>query len=374
MRLLVAGDFCPRGKVNELIGQGDFGAVFSEVKEIAGRYDYSVVNLECPVTDASEPISKIGPALRCGIEALDALQFAGFNCVTLANNHINDYGPEGVLQTLALLDSRQFDHVGVGKDREDASRILIKEIGGETLAVINCCEREFSIAGKNSPGAAELDPVTQISQIRKAKEIADYVVVIVHGGYERCEYPSPRMIRTYRAFVDAGADAVINHHQHCCSGYEVYSGKPVFYGIGNFCFEPLKPESGSWHQGILVGLDLDKEAGTGFEIIPFSQCLEKPGLRPLDEEASQTFLSHIKELNMVIADPEILENEYNAFLDRQGQVYQWAFDLPDKLARRLARIRVIRPFLTKSKGDLFIDYVGCDSHRDGLLRYLDKKR
>ena len=374
MRVLVAGDFYPSGKVGDLVVKGDFESVFPDIKEITGKVDYSIVNLECPVTGAREPIGKVGPALKCGAEALDALGYAGFDCVTLANNHINDYGAEGVLETLSLLDSRGIDHVGGGKDRENASRTLFKEIGGETLAVINCCEREFSIAGKNTPGAAELDPATQVSQIRMAREHADYVVVIVHGGYERCEYPSPRMVRTYRAFVDAGADAVINHHQHFCSGYEVYSGKPVFYGIGNFCFEPIKPENDSWHKGVMVELRLGEEAGVCFRLIPFSQCLEQPGPHILDEESSRSFLSHISELNSVIAAPEALENEYNAFLDRQASVYKGAFALPDKLARRLARIGVIKPFLSRKKGDLFLDYVGCDAHRDGLMRFLDKNK
>ena len=359
MRVLVAGDFYPSGKVKESLGKGDFESVFSDIKEITGKVDYSVVNLECPVTGALEPISKVGPALKCEVKALDALKYAGFDCVTLANNHINDFGPEGIFETLSLLDARAIDHVGVGKDRQEASRILFKDIGGKTLAIINCCEREFSIAGKNTPGAAELDPMTQVSQLRMAREQADYVVVIV---------------RTYRTFVDVGADAVINHHQHCCSGYEVYSGKPVFYGIGNFCFEPFKPECDSWHKGVMVELDLAEETEVGFKLIPFSQCLEQPGPRVMDEESSNAFLSHISELNSVIADTEALENEYNAFLDRQGFVYSGAFALPDKLARRLSRIGLIKPFLSKKKGDLFLDYVGCDAHRDGLMRFLEKNK
>ena len=91
MRVLVAGDFYPSGKVKESLGKGDFESVFSDIKEITGKVDYSVVNLECPVTGALEPISKVGPALKCEVKALDALKYAGFDCVTLANNHINDY-------------------------------------------------------------------------------------------------------------------------------------------------------------------------------------------------------------------------------------------------------------------------------------------
>ena len=85
MRVLVAGDFYPSGKVKDILGKGDFEPVFSDIKEITGKVDYSIVNLECPATESLVPINKIGPALKCGAEALDALKYAGFDCVTLAN-------------------------------------------------------------------------------------------------------------------------------------------------------------------------------------------------------------------------------------------------------------------------------------------------
>ena len=242
------------------------------------------------------------------------------------------------------------------------------------LAVINCCEREFSIAGQDTPGAFELDPVVQHSKISEAKKMADRVIVIVHGGYERCSLPSPRMVRTYRFFIDAGADAVIGHHQHCPSGYEVYKGKPIFYGIGNLCFEPLSEEDEAWHKGYMVGLEFrEGEEDPGYEMFPYIQCLEDPAVRMMDDQEAGTFLKEIGALNKVIASPDALRKGYEGFLDAQEATYRGVFVHGDKCARRLCRIGLIKPFLNDRKRLSLTDYVSCDAHRDGLLRFLHKK-
>ena len=115
MRVLVAGDFYPSGKVKDLIGKGDFESVFSDIKEITGKVDYSIVNLECPVTGALEPISKVGPALKCEVKALDALKYAGFDCVTLANNHINDFWEDDYVEVTPKDNARYY---AVGDNNE----------------------------------------------------------------------------------------------------------------------------------------------------------------------------------------------------------------------------------------------------------------
>ena len=157
-----------------------------------------------------------------------------------------------MLDTLMYLNDKQADFVGGGNSLRQASETLYKSIDGHTLAVINCCEHEFSIATETSSGANPLNPIQQYYKIQEARKNADYVLVIVHGGHEHYQLPSPRMKETYRFFVDAGADAVVNHHQHCYSGYEVYNGKPIFYGIGNFLFDREGVRNSIWNEGDMV--------------------------------------------------------------------------------------------------------------------------
>jgi poly-gamma-glutamate synthesis protein (capsule biosynthesis protein) len=121
--------------------------------------------------------------------------------------------------------------VGGGTNLQEASKILYKKIDEKVLALINCCENEFSIATEVTAGSNPLNPIQQYYAIQEAKSKADYVLVIVHGGHELWQLPSPRMQETYRFFIDAGADAVVNHHQHCYSGYEIYKKKPYILNL-----------------------------------------------------------------------------------------------------------------------------------------------
>ena len=257
MKILIAGDFCQGYRVDALVKERRYGKLFDEVKPIIESADYSIVNFEFPVVldkDAARPIPKCGPNLEGTIESIEAIKYAGFKCCTLANNHILDQGEQCCLDTKNELEKAGVDTVGVGSNLSEAGEIFYKEIDGETLAIINCCEHEFSIATETSAGANPLNPVRQYYAIQEAKKKADYVLVIVHGGHEHYQLPSPRMKETYRFFVDAGADAVVNHHQHCYSGYDVYYDKPIFYGLGNFCFDEPQMRHCGWNEGYMVRL------------------------------------------------------------------------------------------------------------------------
>ena len=162
MKILIAGDYVPRGRLAPLVKEGNFEAIFGEIKEFLCSVNYSIVNFECPVIKGGEkPILKQGPNLQCADNGVEAIKWAGFDCVTLANNHFLDYGKEGVENTLKACEKYGIDTVGGGMNLLDASKILYKEIEGKTLAIINCCEHEFSIATENTAGSNPLNPIQQ---------------------------------------------------------------------------------------------------------------------------------------------------------------------------------------------------------------------
>ena len=174
MKILIAGDFCPQHRVAELFEKGSFSDVLGDVKETIESADYSIVNFECPITKGGErPIEKCGPNLQCSESGMEAVKWAGFNCVTLANNHFLDYGEAGVANTLDACQKYGIDVVGGGRNLQEAARILYKEINGQTLAVINCCEHEFSIATKTTAGSNPLNPIQQYYAIQEAKQKAE---------------------------------------------------------------------------------------------------------------------------------------------------------------------------------------------------------
>ena len=239
VNLLIAGDFCPNDRVARLIEQEEYSDILGEIKPIIAQMDYSLINLECPIVECPiKPKEKQGPNLKASQFAVKLIKYVNFKCVTLANNHFLDYGDEGVSHTLNILRYEHLDFVGGGEDLSRASGILYKDINGKKIAFINCCEHEFSIATEHSAGANPLNPIQQYYAIVEAKNKADYVIIVVHGGHEYFQLPSPRMQEIYRFFVDIGADAVINHNQHCYSAYEVFIEKPILFGMGNFWWTP----------------------------------------------------------------------------------------------------------------------------------------
>lgn len=376
MKILIAGDFVPQDRVASLFNQSQYGTVLDDVKQYTDEADYSIVNLEAPivVSDNCEPISKIGPNLKTNTNAISAIKYAGFNVVSLANNHLRDYGDWGVNDTLFYLTKEGVDFVGAGLDLNEASVTLCKSIdkrGGGVISVISCCEHEFSIAGTGKAGSNPLNPIQQYYAIQEAKRKSDYVVVIVHGGIEHFNLPTPRMKETYRFFIDAGADAVINHHQHCYSGYEMYNGKPIFYGLGNFCFDRPQHRNDFWNMGYMVMLDLNDDVN--FRLIPYNQCSDEPKVRVLDNNGYEDFVEALELLNNCIIQDD-LQERISAFFDKNDKEIKALFS-PYR-SRKLTSLYVhgfLPGFMTKKKWLSLSHKIACESHRERLLRVLHNR-
>src|SRR6185369_4870371 len=96
------------------------------------------------------------------------------------------------------------------------------------------------------------------------------VIVIIHGGHEYYHLPSPRMVKQYRFYAENGADAIIGHHTHCTSGYEVYKNVPIFYSLANFLFT-LNSKHECWYTGLILQLEISQHKDISFELYPIKQ-------------------------------------------------------------------------------------------------------
>lgn len=371
MNILIAGDFVPRHRIAKQIEIGDFSC-FEQVKPLIQSADYAIVNLESPVvTRGAKPIEKTGPNLECSEKAMDCIAQTGFQCVTLANNHFRDYGQTGVEDTIDVCNKYRIDYVGGGNTQPEAERVLYKEINGKTLAIINCCEHEWSIATAEYGGSNPLDIVSISHDIHTAKQKADYVLLIVHGGTEGYNLPTPRMKKTYRFFVEQGADAVVNHHQHCYSGYEVYQGKPIFYGLGNLCFDTASVyRNDLWIHGFMVRLHFSE--AISFKIFPYIQCDDTHSAVVLLDDAASFFTS-IEQLNSIIADDCQLLRSFEK-MSTVGRSYFRGILAPYStgLFVKLYGKGLLPSFVTQKRKRQLLAYVQCESHRDILLSGLIK--
>ncbi len=368
MDIVIAGDFCPHYRVENLINQKLNSDLFKDIVPAVSSADYAIVNLEAPILlESRRAITKVGPNLKCSEQACESLNYLGFQLATLANNHYRDYGDDGCSDTVKALNKHNIEHVGGGNNLEEASKTLHVVIKEKRFAIINCCEHEFSIATDNQAGSNPINPIQQYYAIREAKKENDYVIVIVHGGIEHFQLPTPRMQEIYRFFIETGADAVINHHQHCYSGFEFYKDKPIVYGLGNFCFDWQDKKSGIWTEGYLAKISFD-DAKIALQTIPYIQCGKEPTVRLMNDVEQKSFYKNIENLNSIIADASKLKQEFEHYLTNHNKKYQYLISPYSGKLKKSLFFRGLLPLKTdKSKLLSLYNVLFCESHNDRLL-------
>jgi hypothetical protein len=371
IKILLTGDFCPHLRIEQLALNNQPELVFNDLLPDFQSSDLSIIDLECPLVDEGNRINKTGPHLKARPETIRLLKFAKIQLAAMANNHIRDFGEEALLKTIALCHEHGICTVGVGKNIDEARTPYTVVIKGIRIKVLNITENEWSNTFGNEAGANPLDLIKNYYDIKQASSESDVVIVIFHGGNEFYELPSPRVKETLRFYVDAGANAVISHHTHVSSGYEVYKGVPIFYSLGNFCYDSQKNPVDEWNYGYVVILKINEKIE--FEIIPFVQNLTIPGVHKLLGSEKDLFLKRIHTLNKVIANDKLLEEHFIKYFNENDYRYDQIFEpYHCRIFVSLRKRGLFPSLLSKRKKRLFLNIVRCDSHRDMLLTYLNK--
>lgn len=230
--------------------------------------DVTVANLEAPLrTETAEPIPKSGPSIANAPSAPAQVRRAGFDVVTLANNHVMDYGPEGLRATDQECADAGLETVGAGEDRKAAFEPQRVTAGGLDVALVSVCEREFGVAEAAAPGTAWSGHHTAFETVREASEHADVVVLFAHGGVEYVPVPPSQRRDRLRQFVDEGADVVLAHHPHVPQGWERYGEGVIFHSLGNFLFDSHTDAAAtSW--GLAVEVNFAGATPIGVDLVP----------------------------------------------------------------------------------------------------------
>ncbi|WP_054939786.1 CapA family protein [Paenibacillus ihuae] len=237
--LTFAGDILLDGFVGEQIARYGVNFPFAKVAPALQKADIAFANLETPVSVRGKAAEKTF-AFRSKPAALGGLKFAGIDGVSLANNHILDYGQVAMLDTLTHLDRYKIGHTGAGSNIDQAFKPYVKTVKGKRVAILGA-SRVLSgpswYAGKNSPGAASAytaEPL--LGAIRKSAKDNDYTIVYLHWNEEFKDYPEPYARTLAKQMIDSGADIILGAHSHCLMGIEYYKHKPIYYSLGNFVF------------------------------------------------------------------------------------------------------------------------------------------
>lgn len=356
MEIIIAGDFV----VNKsyLIKN-----ISSEVIDLFANSTHRIVNLEAPVTDSTKKIVKTGPCLKANKDStLKVLKTLNINAVTLANNHILDYGEKGLQDTIQWCKSNNIKVVGAGMNLREASQILYLSSNEGKVGIVNFAENEWSASTNHSAGANPMDTISNIKQIQEAKRNADFVIVIIHGGHEYYNLPSPRMQKQYRFYAEHGADFVVGHHTHCVSGYEVYKGVPIYYSLANFLFTINSPKL-DWYIGLILKIEIfDKKLTYNHYIIEQSEKEHKLSL-----SKNTRILDRINEYNDIIVDENELCHRWEEYITEQMNSYLTLWSPINMIKNRYIRgmlNRLSLRFNTKHGIAYYLNLMRCESHKD----------
>ena len=244
MSIIFVGDIMLDGGPGHAISSGR--DPFAACSQLLADADYSVGNLECVLGKGGERMLKPF-SFRA---APDSPRFLKkyFSAVSLANNHSGDFGPDGLVEQLRILDDVGIRSFGAGRTLAEARQPLVLERDGFKVEVLgsNGFRALTTAATADRAGSAPLEEAQVLDDIRAARTRADAVVPFVHWGPENTPQPRPAQVRLARKMVEAGAAAVIGAHPHVTQTVETYHGSPIVYSLGNFVFDYFPGDPPEW--------------------------------------------------------------------------------------------------------------------------------
>lgn len=235
IQIAVVGDISFEGRNAENPNEMTFAAVAPWFR----KADLAIANLENPLIDAGEPL-----AGKCTLHGHTAwagiLSRSGIKIVSLANNHLMDYGLAGLSGTLEALQRAGIASVGAGLNEAEALAPLILEVQQRKVAILARSAVEVSsrcFAEGAQGGVARYNADETLRTAQKVKQQVDHLFLVIHWGLEEYAYPTVKQRQEAATLIAAGVDGILGHHPHVTQGYELINGKPVFYSLGNFMFD-----------------------------------------------------------------------------------------------------------------------------------------
>jgi poly-gamma-glutamate synthesis protein (capsule biosynthesis protein) len=270
-----------------------FSATAAELK----TGDITIGNLESPIARRGKEFVNKKYRFRSAPQAAAALKNAGFSIVTLANNHMMDFGRTALAETRRHLDRAGISYAGAGESLYDARKgaiITVKGIRVAFLAYSLTLPEEF-YATATQPGTAPGYSLLYREDIAEARKVADYVVVSFHWGTELKDMPNPYQVTAAHSAIDAGADVVLGHHPHVLQGIECYRKGVILYSLGNFAFGSSSKSS---DRSVIARVYLENGV-KGVELIPLNVLNSDVHFQPqvLSGERGQRVIDHLNRIS-----------------------------------------------------------------------------
>lgn len=308
MRIIACGDIALCRSVEQMVLAGKGDQLARDLRQRLREADLFLANVECPLTDSDRPQWNYFPTLKGQKAVGHLLGDLGVHVASLANNHIADYGREGLADTISVLEEQDIAWVGARWTPEQASRPLIIEREGLRIGIMALAQPEISAATRLGWGAGVLEDAYARDCIASLSKEVDIAIAYLHYGVEFCEFPTPQQVRLSRGLVDAGAKLVIGHHPHVPQGYERYKDGFIAYSLGNFLFDMSDGQHRFSRLGLVISADFEENRLDHVEVVPVDT---RGGvLRLLTSDERTEAERYFTQLCGVLVDSEKLREAY----------------------------------------------------------------
>lgn len=267
-----------------------------ELLEIMQNADVFMVNNEFPYTDRGTPTEGKTYTFRANPQSVQYLYDIGVDIVSIANNHVYDYGEVSLLDTMTTLENAKMPYVGAGRNKKDAIKPVYFVANDLKIAYLSATQIE-RLDHPDTVGATDALPGvfrcwnddTIADSVRAAKEESDFVVVYVHWGTEMEDSPDWAQLELAKKLAKAGADLIIGDHPHCLQEIAYVDGVPVIYSLGNYWFNSKTMDT------CIVKAVLTKEGLANLRFLPARQ--ENCRTRLLAGKEAQDVISYMNTLS-----------------------------------------------------------------------------
>ena len=318
MLLAFVGDIMLGRLVNEFIHNYGYRYPMGNVVPVLKKADLIFGNLECVLSSYDKPFQKPRAFyFRADPIAVKSLKYAGFDYVSLANNHAMDFQEQGLLDTIKILDKNKIAHAGTGRNIEEARKPAILTKKGMRIAVLSFADHFEDYAATEKSGGINYIPISLKEKdfsmvrdaIKQAKAVSDLVVFSIHWGPNMRQRPT-RLFREFaRAVIDCGADIFHGHSAHIFQGIEIYKGKPILYDCGDFVDD------------YYVGEDKNDEQLIFFIIVGKDNNIEKLELVPLFISSCQVNFAEYETFERICERIKLLSKEMGTKVERKDGIF-----------------------------------------------------
>jgi poly-gamma-glutamate synthesis protein (capsule biosynthesis protein) len=326
--IAAVGDICLGKGIREKVELHGTNFVFRNIVGELKKSDIMIGNLEVVFPGSRKAAEKWHSDIWAFDDSFSCLTEAGFDVLTLGNNHIMDFGAAGLENTINLLDGHGIRHTGAGMDTRSAGDPVVMDLGSITIGFLCYADDEGQIAGRSRAGVVEATKRNILRDIERLRERVDTIILTLHMGLEFESYPAPNKVSLARLSVSAGADIVLCHHPHVLQGIEVYNGSLICYSLGNFVFQVH--DSGyqdnhlpytAW--SVIVKIELSKNGYVSHALVPVV-IGEDHCPSTAEGDGGEKIIEHVKHISRPLSDQRCLQRLYCMACWRFARENSWS--------------------------------------------------